>query len=150
MDWACSQTLLSGTYYSLCWRGINVWKFSQCWSQYIFLPPHSISPSAEDNCPWANAWLLKPCAGIQHSPMTPSCNRPNRCVSQLHVFMRKGVCIVFASKSPVSLCVDQRADEADLPCSGERQQVGVRALTKCFQSTESIWAETCLQTRYSI
>lgn len=42
-DWACSQTLLSGTH-SLCWQGINVWKFSQCWSQYIFLPARSIPP----------------------------------------------------------------------------------------------------------
>lgn len=56
---------------------------------------------------------------------------------------------MFASKSPVSLRADQRADKVDLPCSGERQQVGARALTKCFQSTESIWAEVCLQTRYS-
>lgn len=71
----------SGTDYSLLWRGINVWKCSQCWSQYIFLLLASISPSAEDSCPWANTWLLKPCAGIRHSPITRACNGSNHCLS---------------------------------------------------------------------
>lgn len=71
----------------------------------------------------------------------------------------KEVCVVFASKKPcpslclslsLSLFADQSAAAADLPCSGERQQVGARALAKCFQSSESIWAEMCLQTRYSV
>ncbi len=61
-------------------------------------------------------------------PWHQACNRPNRYVSQPHVFMRKGVCTVFASNSPILLCADQRADEADLPCSGER---GQKATGRC-------------------
>lgn len=48
---------------------------------------------------------------------------------------------MFESNSSFPLCAHQRADEADLPCSGERQQVGARALTECLRSTMSIWAE---------
>lgn len=76
-------------------------------------------------------------------PWCQAHNRPNCCVSQLHIFLKS------PHRSPISFCADQRADDADLPCCGERQQVGVSTLTKCLQSTESIWAGPCLQTRHS-
>lgn len=33
-------------------------------------------------------------------PWRRVCNRPEHCVSQLHVFMRKGVCVVFCKQKP--------------------------------------------------
>lgn len=42
-------------------------------------------------------------------------DRPVRCVSQLHVFMRKGVCTVFACKSPIFLCADNRGWLSNTP-----------------------------------
>lgn len=77
---------------------------------------------------------------------------PNCCVAQPHIFMRRGGCILF--DCPVQIKQQMRQISglvfffADLPGSGGRQQVGARALTECFQPTESIWAEMCLQTRY--
>lgn len=150
IDCACSLTLLSGTDYSLCWRGINVWKFSQCWSQYIFLLPPPIAPSAEDSCPWANTWLLKPCTWnttLSHDA-GPATGLTVVSLSSTTLWGKRSASCLQAKALSLSGEI-KKAKEADLPCSGERQQVGAMALTMRFQSTESIWAKMCLQTRYS-
>lgn len=74
------------------------------------------------------------------------CNRPNRCVLQLHVSVNKrGSALCTRAKAPcLSLSLTLQT-QVDLPRSGERQHAGVRTLTNCFQSAECIWAETCPQ-----
>lgn len=102
MGWACILTLLSGTDYSLCWQGINVWKFSHCWGQCIsLLPP--ISPSAEYSCPWANTITEALHWNTPLSHDTRPVTGQITVFLSATIFMVKGVWIMFASESPVLL-----------------------------------------------
>lgn len=140
MDEACRQKWLNGTYYSLCWQKINVWMLSKWWSQYIFLPRHS--------CPKANTWLLQ--RNTTLSRHTGSVTAQTVVSSSpMFPWTKGGSALCIRAKAP-SLSRPHSANSSDLPCSGERQHVGVRSRAKRFQSAECIWAEVCLQTKNSI
>lgn len=81
---------------------------------------------------------------------------PNCCVSQLQFFMRKWGCILFARKSPIPPCADQRADKADssdfLQTSQalEKGNKSVPGPSQNASNPLSLFGKRCLQTRYSI
>lgn len=149
---ACSQTLLSGTY-SLCWQGINVWKFSQCWSQYIFLPARSIPLVGRGQLPLSQCMIIEVLRWNKRtlSHDTEALTGWSAVSPGSTYSCGEGVCAAFACKGPrLHLCRYAVADEAKLPWHRERRQVGVAALAKCLQAPESIWGETFLQTRHCI
>lgn len=117
----------------------------------VYFPPSCLhlspSLSAKDSCPWANTWLLKALcwnATLSHDagPVT-GLTVVSRASAPFFWWRGSPPCPVSSPKLCALLL-------ADLPCTGERQQVSASTLAKCFQSTECIWAEMCLQTRYSI
>lgn len=136
MAGACSLTLLSGTDYSLCWRGINVWKFSQCEVSIFssFLPPSLPLLRTAASEPTHDYWSL----ALEYDalPWRRACNRPNRCVSQLRVFMRNGG--LLASKSVVPVCTDQKEPRKQSSLISSRPPMLWRKATGRCQSPHKV------------
>lgn len=74
-----------------------------------FSSPLAPSPwSAEDSCPWANAWLLKSCAGIKEpSPMTQRLWEADPpCLPAPRIPEEKGSALCLHAKGPGCICAD--------------------------------------------
>lgn len=74
----------------------------------VHFPPCSLHPlSAEDSCPWANAWLLKSCDGIKTLFHDTGALRGWSTVSPSSTSYReKGSAQCLHAKSPGYICAD--------------------------------------------